>query len=1043
MQKIIGVIKYFVLAVALLQSSHIQAQSSKNKRQVKGVVMDSVSGSGIDNVNIYVKDDSKVTESTNNRGEYTIAARTRDVLVFMHPDYFPSQMKVRERKDTVWLNRMNRVQPEKYVNTGYVMVAKSKVLGAYTLTEPSQFNLAPVSSFRDALSGRVAGLQISSDDGQPGRESNLILRGASSFTLKNTPLYVIDGFPMEGFPADALNTLDIKSVSVLKDAALTSIYGARGANGVIVIETKKGSTTKPLVQYNASFGNSSILQKADLMTPHDFVKYQLEQNPGLASSLYLGSGQTLDSYKNASGIDWQDELYRTAFIQTHQISLSGMNSLTRYYISGSIFNQDGIIKNSGFERYQGRGAIDQIINKKVKIGLSGNYSLIRNSGQIASAPQADNDLASTTLMYGIWGSRPTTGANENFDIKNSVLDPQANDLRVNPLLSANSMDRNNRQKNFLVNAYLDYNISPDLNFRFNTGVNRNSSRNIGFYGTETRAGIDAVNGAVSYHQLNTWFTDGFLSYKKYFNKDNRLDVIAGAAIQGQNNEIYGLSSSNIQISQLGVSTLDDGIPGPAISMVSKNKLLSFYSTLGYELKSKYFFTASLRADGSSKLAKSNQWGYFPSAGFVWKMNEEGFLKNSTAVSNAKLRLSYGLTGNNSMNDYSRFSVITYSSYYTYNNQVPSVGTEVMVFANNDLKYETTTQSNIGYDLGLLKNRLNLTIDVYRRTTKDVLFYGGVPSSGGFSVAYQNGAKVQNEGLELGLSTINVTNKKFSWASDFNIAFNRNKVLQLAKGQGSLLSSLNWNDRFNDALYMLTEGEAMSNFYGYVWDGVYQYADFDQQLDGSYVLKSDVTNNGADRFSIQPGDIKYRDLNDDLVIDEKDRIVIGRSLPKHIGGFNNRFKYKQFSLEVLLQWSYGNDLYNANRIVFEGNENNYNSLNQYASYNDRWSSNNQGSKNFRTGGQGPADMYSSRVIEDGSYLRLKTMCFSWSVPKPFVQKIKAQSVDLYLTAHNLYTWTKYTGSDPEVSIYNSALTQGFDYSSYPRARVITIGLSASL
>ena len=398
-----------------------------------------------------------------------------------------------------------------------------------------------------------------------------------------------------------------------------------------------------------------------------------------------------------------------------------------------------------------------------------------------------------------------------------------------------------------------------------------------------------------------------------------------------------------------------------------------------------------------------------------------------------------MTGNNRVGDYSIYPSLTLSDYYSFNNGQPADAIITNSLGNNDLSWESTDQIDLGLDLRLFKNRFNLTVDWYQKITRDLLLNANIPYSSGYKTVYKNIGKIRNRGLEITLNTVNVKTKNFEWDSDFNISFNRSRVLALAEGEENYLSKINFTGDYSTKyLYLAKVGEPVAQFYGIQWDGVYGYEDFDRNSMGDYVLKKSVPTNGSARDAIQPGDIKYVDQNGDGVVNDQDNVVIGRCEPIHMGGFNNNFTYKNLSLNVFFQWSYGYDVMNANRIVFEGNYSNA-SINQFKSYVDRWTPENTDSKNFRVGGRGPSGIYSSRTIEDGSYLRLKTLQLSYTLPKKFTRKLKLQTVQVYVSGQNLWTWTNYSGLDPEVSVRHTVLTPGFDYSAYARNRIYTAGV----
>jgi TonB-linked SusC/RagA family outer membrane protein len=434
-------------------------------------------------------------------------------------------------------------------------------------------------------------------------------------------------------------------------------------------------------------------------------------------------------------------------------------------------------------------------------------------------------------------------------------------------------------------------------------------------------------------------------------------------------------------------------------------------------------------------------GYFPSASFAWNLAEENFMKRFEFLSESKFRVSFGVTGNNRVDDYASFPGLEQGGQASYTPGGNFVsGATPTSLGNPDLKWESTKDFNIGLDMGLLNQRVTLTADVYKKTTTNLLLETMLPTSTGYVSASQNIGSVSNKGLELTLNTINLRKKNFSWSSSFNISFNRTEVLGLTQNQNDLLTGVRWNSGnayAQNTAFIAHIGEPVAMFYGYKWIGNYQYSDFDEPTPGTYVLKADVPNNGTPRANVKPGDIKYSDLNNDKVVDAKDLGVIGNPNPKFIGGFSNNFTYKGFDLNVFFQFVYGNEIYNINRFVMEG-VSNVTGANQFATVKNRWTPENQTNEMFRIGGSGPA-VYSDRIVEDGSFLRLKTINLGYRFDPGFVKRIKLSGIRAYVSAQNLITWTNYSGNDPEVSVFNSALTPGMDYSAYPRAKVVTFGL----
>ncbi|MFD2584243.1 TonB-dependent receptor [Pedobacter vanadiisoli] len=1001
-------------------------------------------------VTVRVKDAQTIALSDKD-GNYKIAVSGPSaVLIFSMIGFETQQLPVESKTVINVTLKAQNTGLNDVVIVGYGAVKRKDLTGSVAEVNMSDFNKASVKSFDEALAGRVAGVSVSGNDGQPGSVNNIVIRGYGSITQDNSPLYVVDGFPMEDGMNNSINPGDIESINVLKDASSTAIYGARGANGVIIITTKKGKIGLPVITLNSYYGVQNVAKKMDLLSPYEFVKYQLELNPTLAPVTYLSGGKTLESYRDVKGIDLQDYIYQTAPMQNYALSLRGGNDKTRYVISGNIFDQKGIVINSGFTRYQGRMNLDQTINKNLKASVNINYSNSRSFGVSPSEP-GSNTSYSNNLFYAVWGYRPVTGGDNDSDLLDNLIDPALSgnlfgDYRVNPVISTQNQIQNTITDNLIANAFLDYTIIPGLSLRISGGITRNTIKLESFFNSQTSRGsiynTFGVNGSIYTVPTNSWLNENTLTYKKSFKGGHNFNVLAGYTMQALNSGRYGFSATQVPNESLGLDGLDQSSLLSSVSQSSRWGLSSFLARVNYDYKSRYLLTASIRADGSSKFAPGRRWGTFPSGSFAWNMGKESFLSNLRFISDAKLRISYGLTGNNRIGDFSYLSqlILGPGPAYSYNNSTASTGAQLSSLGNPDLKWETTAQTNIGYDLSLFNNRINFTADAYRKTTKDLLLLANLPYTLGIGSAYKNIGKVNNEGLELSLNTVNLNNKNFTWKTGINISFNRNKVLELAENQKEILSPVFFDFSYNSLFaYTAQLGKPIAQMRGYEWDGVYQYSDFDQPTPGTYVLKSTVPTNGTARANIKPGDIKYKDLNGDLVVNADDITTIGRGIPIHTGGFVNDFRYKNFDLNVFFQWSYGNDLINANRLVFEGNGKNTLTLNQFATWTERWQPDNPSNTLFRTGGQGPF-AYSSRIIEDGSYLRLKTVTLGYNLSEQLTKRLKIKSLRVFASAQNLLTWTNYSGPDPEVSIRNSALTPGFDYSAYPRPRTLTFGLN---
>jgi TonB-linked SusC/RagA family outer membrane protein len=1041
-------------------------------KKITGTVTDN-KAVALSNVSVRIKNSDKGTV-TDDLGHFSITANAGDKIEISSVNFESETIPVITGKTNyIVLLKAKSNTLEDVVVIGYGTQKKKDITGSIVKAPITDMLKAPVASFDQALAGRVAGVQVVSSDGQPGSSINIVIRGANSVSQGNSPLYVIDGFPIENPENNAISPEDIESMDVLKDASATAIYGARGANGVIIITTKKGKIGDPVVSFNSYYGVQKDIKRMKLMTPYEYVKYQLEVNPsqtpyvqGSGNILtpyqtYLSGGTTLGYYKDTAAlIDWQGQVFQTAPMLSNSISVTGGTSKTQYAISGNIFNQNGIIINSGYNRYQGRVVLDQTVNSKLKVGVNVNYSYLVQSGTILS--QSTNS-ATRNIMYSVWAFRPVnpSAASAAFtglltDLNQESLTdptvPSTNDYRFNPIVNLNNLYRKNKTTDLMANAYLEYNIVPNLVLRVTGGIENRLFRNEAFNNSQTSYGnplltSNGPNGSITFNEFSTWLNENYLTYNKVFHDDHSLTILAGMTEQGNNTASYGVSAINVPNESLGINALSQGTPLTITSTASLWTAASFLGRINYSYKSRYLFTASYRVDGSSKFSPENHWGYFPSGAVAWKFSQEKFMtKYQNIISDGKLRVSYGNTANNRVSDFAYLPVYSqtpsYTTVYTFNN-VPITGAVPITIGNEKLKWETTSQLDIGLDLGILKNRVSLTADIYRKNTTNLLLNATVPSSSGYNSVYENIGSVRNQGLELAINSTNIQNKNFTWTTSFNISFNQSKVLSLANNQETLLSSLAWDNGWTSTPgYIAKVGQPMGLMYGYIWDGVYQYQDFDKTTAGTYILKNSVTTNGNTRANIQPGDIKYKDINGDGVVNANDYTVIGRSLPKYIGGFTNNLTYKNFDLSIFFQWSYGNDIQNINNLVFSGNGKIIPSpLNQFASYENRWTATNTNTTQFRAGGYYGGG-YSSKTVEDGSFLRLKTLSLGYNLSSALLKKLKINKFRLYTSMQNVFNWTKYSGQDPEVNTYNSVLTGGVDYSSFPRARTITLGLNAS-
>lgn len=1017
--------------------------------RITGKVTDE-NASPLPGVNIIVKGISRGT-TTDAEGEFSIIVNNnRDVLVFSFVGYVTQEIEVGNKTHfEIRLEQDVKILEETVV-VGYGSVLKSDLTGSVGTVNITEMAKAPVSSFADALAGRVAGLQVSFGDGQPGRNPTILIRGISSLTQRVAPLFVVDGFPIDNLDMSSIAPEDIESISVLKDASSTAIYGSRAGNGVILINTKRGKEGKPVINLSNSTGFQMDGKRIEVMGPYEFVRYISELHPSANYvKNYFENDRTLDYYKTAEGIDWQDEVFRTGSFQKNSISVRGGTPQTKYSFSGSFFNQNGVIINTGMKRQTANFTLDQDIGKRLKGGIAMYYSGLSSFGQVISSQSAS--AVSSYLMFRTWGYRPITSPRENLmDLLTSALDQASltnSDFRLNPKIDLENQYNYQWNHTFQGNSYLNLDLMKGLTLRMSGGIRGAFYKNDQFYNTNTIQASPAniynangVHGYIFHNFYNSWSNENTLSYKKIFDNNHTLTALGIFSLYKNTYQGDGFGGRLLPNEQLKMDGLDQSTAFAPSSSTTRNSLVSYAFRVDYGIQSKYLLTLNFRADGSSKF--KDPWGYFPGAAIAWNMHKEQFFEGlQSVVSGSKFRASFGVNGNNWVGDFSRFPSLSQSiNGYSFGNQSPGAAAYISNIGNPALRWEKVTTFDIGYELGLFQDRVQLEVDLYHKKTTDLLLNAPLPRSTGFSSAFQNVGSMSNRGLEISIRTVNIEKRDFSWQSSFNISFNQNKILSLAQNQQKILSHVSFEPNFGSALYVSEIGRPAGMIIGYIWDGNYQFEDFNNPAPETYLLKPDVPSNGAPRNSIRPGDIKYKDLNGDGVVNGFDRTIIGRGQPIHIGGFSNNIIYKRFTLNAFFQWSYGNDLYNANRITFEGNSEGYWNLNQFASYADRWTPENPTNKNFRAGGQGPEGMHSSRVVENGSFLRLKTVSLAYTLSDPFLDALKIKKMEINLAAQNLITFTKYTGLDPEVSTRGSVLTPGFDYSSYPLVPTVVMGIS---
>ncbi|GAB3831414.1 SusC/RagA family TonB-linked outer membrane protein [Hymenobacter jeollabukensis] len=1076
--------KHLFLAGSLLSMAVVA--NAQQGRRVSGVVR-SAKGEELPGVTVVVKGTTNGA-TTDPEGKFSLnVTGDNPVLRISYIGFEPQDVTVGSSSDlTVTLKEDAKLLNDVVV-IGYQEVQRRDVTGSVSSVNAQQIKDIPVNSAAEALTGRLAGVQLTSTEGQPGSDVTIRVRGGGSITQSNNPLFIVDGVQVENALA-TISPQDIQSVDVLKDAAATAIYGARGANGVVIITTKIGREGKTTVTYNGFAGVRKLARKLELLNPYDFVAYQYERAQNLGGQALTDFRDdygtlrfdSLDAFRSVPNVDWQDRVFgQEAFQQTHNVSITGGSKGANYALSLTRNIEDGIQRGSGFDRYLVNFRFENKVSDKFRFGFNARYNAQTTKGAgTNSTGTAQTSRLRNTIQYRPFEANIGNSSQEDF-----AEDLASNGPRlVNPLTLIDAEYRRNMRRVLNLNGTAAYTLLKNLTFRTTVGVETTGTENNAFNGTPTsvaRQNGNQPTASIFTSQLVTLNNSNVLSYALNKGKHS-FDALVG-------HEVYTYRTRNLGVSALYLPTTITAeralaslnLASPPSGTVqaapdtrqTQSRILSGFGRLNYSFADKYLLTATFRGDGSSKFAEGRRWGYFPAASVAWRISQEEFMKSFEQVSDLKLRLSYGLAGNNRVDDF--LYVTTFATaipnasgtgttpvQYGLNGAlVPGVASPTL--ANEFLKWETTVSRNLGVDLGLFSNRVQLSADVYYNSTRDLLLNQNIPSTSGYSVQQRNVGRTANRGVELQVSGTVLQTPDFSWTATANVSFNRNRVEDLGDSDFFLFNS-NWAGSDGaDADYIVRKGQPVGQIYGYQYDGFYTANDFlDYAAAGNrWTLRpgiaSTATVSGAN--AVRPGAPRYRDLNGDgNITADGDRTVIGNTNPKAIGGFNQQFTYKNFDASIFLNWVLGNDIYNANRLEYTSGF--YANTNLLASINDNRYRNINAQGQLVTSAEElnalnanatrPAPSFgrflpSSDIIESGSFLRLNNVTIGYTLPKTLTAKAKMSTARLYVTGNNLYVLTKYSGFDPEVSARpNLPLAPGLDYAAYPRSRAYLFGVNVS-
>lgn len=1015
----------------------VVAQTSQtNKKTISGTVLDE-NGEPIIGANVIEKGTTNGV-ITDMDGKFALNIGNNATLQVSFIGYITQNIPVKNQSSISITLIEDSQTLDEVVIVGYGTMRKSDLTGSTASVKSDVLEQRTVTSFNQALSGKVSGVSISANSGRPGGRSTVRIRGSSSINVTNEPLYVVDGVILNvsslengSSPIDYLNPNDIKSVEVLKDASATAIYGARGANGVIMVTTKKGEgVSGTSVRYDTDFGIGILPRKLDVLNAEEFLRNEelAYQNAAKFDPTGFAAGNYKDPKTkrtdprlfDANGkplydTDWQDEAIRDAFSQTHQVSVASNKGNDSYGLSVGYRSEEGLIVESWMKRYSGRFFMDSEVNKWLKVGgsLSYNYQQEKQTDQMGSGGiTVGRQIVEAIPIIPVKYADGTWAGNANYP---------GMEGGNNPVHVATDRDLTIETQSMIGNVYANITIMKGLEFRSMIGANIINQKSK-YYGGKQLVWISAPNGNASLttNRNNSWQFENYLTYNNTFAKIHRFTGMIGLSWQHIDNawnkgEGSGFQDDFYKYNNLGIATTQK-----ASSTVNAYGLNSYFARVNYNLKDRYLLTATARLDGSSKFGSSNRYAFFPSVGLAWRMSEETFLKESTLFSNLKPRVSYGVTGNSETGAYASHGNL--GGYTLIFSGAQASGTGVKALANPDLKWEKTAQVNGGMDIGLFSNRVNIEADLYYKKTTDMLLHAPVPSTSGYTSIVKNIGSMENKGFELTLNTVNISTNDFSWETTFNISFNKNKVLELGEGDDDIFPG---PDILSNSNNIIRVNEPVGSFYGYKRLGTWGTAEETE----------------AARYGKKPGDLKLWDKNDDGQINDADRLIIGKGTPDGYGTFSNSFRYKNFDLVVELQYMFGNDILDISKHSAEDRTG---IANSYRTILDAWTPENQNTMiaQIRPTGAGYTTNIDSHFVEDGSFIRGRNLLIGYTFSRDLVKKMYLKNLRVYGSVQNFFVLTKYNGYDPEVSDATQSFSQGITVFGYPKPCTFTIGLNVS-
>jgi TonB-dependent starch-binding outer membrane protein SusC len=1034
---------------------------------VRGNVTDAETGEAMIGLNVVIKGTTRGV-ATDLNGTFTVAdCPAGATLVFSFVGYEPVEVLVSGRTTIDVTISPSSSLVEDVVVIGYGTVSRRDVMGSITSVQGEELARVPVSSAVEALTGKMAGVHIVTTEGSPDADINIRVRGGGSVTQSSTPLLIVDGFPVNSI-TDIPPSI-IQSIDVLKDASSTAIYGARGANGVIIITTKSGEAGKPRVNYNNYYGFKKVSKHLQTLSVEDYMKWQYEyallDDNVEKYEKYFGNYQDIDLYAGQPSTNWFDQVFgQIGKVFNQDLNITGGSDNFKYSVTYAGIRSDEIMLSSEYKRDNLALKLDHKAGERVELSFSVRYSdmKIYGAGSTDQGGATPNDSRVKQTMLFVPIPFNSVGDFDDTDLEASM---------TNPLDNIRDNDRQQLRKRFNLGGSFSWEIVDGLVFRTEAGLDNYVNNDDRFYGLTTyyvkntptaeyqnKPALESYerkgNGIRSTNTLNYDFAN------LLGDSGHSLKLLAGQEVlitksSTMFNQVWGFpefftGAEAFKLVSQGYSNSYTNTINP------DDKLFSFFGRLMYDFKGRYQASATFRADGSSKFSAANRWGYFPSASIAWRISEEEFMKGiSNTLNNLRLRFSYGTAGDNNIPSNQIAQIFT-ASTTSWINGFSSFWAPSTNMANPDLKWETTVTRNLGLDFGFFRNRINGSVEVYRNNTRDLLI--AFPVSGtGYTTQYRNMGETENKGIELELNAVVLNAKKYGLTFGFNIGFNKNEILSLGVmddfGQNSSWAS---TEIGND--YWIAVGGSVGQMYGYINDGRYEVSDFSGYDEGEdkWILNEGVADNSNVIGTVRPGSLKLRDLTGDGLVTVADGTVIGNANPKHTGGFNVEGYFYGFDFSALFNWSYGNDIYNANKIEYTTSRYAFRNMIDVMADGKRWTNLDPATgtlvndpatleaMNATTTMWSPymsRHVFSDWAVEDGSFLRLNTLTLGYSLPDIVTSRLHIERLRFYVSGYNVFVLTNYSGFDPEVSARrNTTLTPGLDYSAYPKSRQLLFGMN---